>query len=68
MEVARSLDHRLAEEALFLSHEQSFFHLISCLPDIRPPPPPPPRGVITSRFEKSRETFAREFANFSIRQ
>lgn len=43
---------------------------VCSLPDIRPPPPPPspPRqaAITTYRtlFKKSRETFAREFANF----
>lgn len=57
MEVARSLDQRPTEEALLLSHERSFSHFVSRL-----------LAAITSRrSKKSRETFAREFANFSTR-
>lgn len=60
MEVARSLDQRPTEEALLLSHERSFSHFVSRLLVSF-------LAAITSRrSKKSRETFAREFANFSI--
>lgn len=61
MEVARSLDQRPTEEALLLSHERSFSHFVSRLLVSF-------LAAITSRrSKKSRETFAREFANFSTR-
>lgn len=64
MEVARSLDQRPTEEALLLSHQRSFSHFVSCLLvsfDLL-------LAAITSRrSKKSRQTFAREFANFSTR-
>lgn len=59
MEVA--LDQRPTEEALLLSHERSFSHFVSCLLVSFP------AAITSRRSKKSRETFAREFANFSTR-
>lgn len=61
MEVARSLDQRPTEEALLLSHERSFSHFVSRLLVSFP------AAITSRRSKKSRETFAREFANFSTR-
>lgn len=61
MEVARSLDQRPTEEALLLSHERSFSHFVSCLLVSFP------AAITSRRSKKPRETFAREFANFSTR-
>lgn len=59
MEVA--LDQRPTEEALLLSHERSFSHFVSRLLVSFP------AAITSRRSKKSRETFAREFANFSTR-